>query len=138
MIQLNKTFSELIRYKTFEDRFEYLKLQGSVGAKTFGFDRWINQRFYTSREWQRVRNQVIARDSACDLSFPGRDIYDIIYIHHMNPVLPSDLHDWNPDIVNLEFLVCTTRQTHLAIHFGDKEKLQNLPITRKPGDTRLW
>jgi hypothetical protein len=138
MIKLNKTYCELVRLKTFEERFEYLKLQGSVGVKTFGFDRWINQRFYTSRDWQKVRSLVIARDNGCDLSFPGREIYDIIYIHHMNPVLPSDLHEWNPDIVNLDFLICTRRQTHLAIHFGDKEQLQTLPITRKPGDTRLW
>lgn len=134
-----RTFSELIQNKSFDARFEYLKLPGSVGAKTFGFDRWINQKFYTSRQWQDVRNAVIARDYGCDLSIRGREIYDRIYIHHMNPITPEDLHLGNLDrLLNPEFLITTSKATHLAIHFGDKEKLERLPPKRRPGDTRLW
>jgi len=133
-----RKISDLVKLTTFEDRFEYLKLPGSVGGRTFGFDRYINQRFYTSREWQRVRNDVIARDNGCDLAVYGREIYDHIYIHHMNPILPKDLYDGNADIINPEFLVSTSRNTHLAIHFSDKNKLIKLPERRRAGDTRLW
>lgn len=138
MIKMIRTFSELITMASFEKRFEYLKLPGAVGAKTFGFDRYINQRFYTSREWQDVRSKVIARDYGCDLAIRGRDIHDRIYIHHMNPILPNDLYSGNPDIINPEFLICTSKSTHLAIHFGDKDQLQQLPRERRQGDTRLW
>lgn len=133
-----RTFSELIKLKSFEERFEYLKLPGAVGGKTFGFDRWINQRFYTSRQWQGIRNKVIVRDNGCDLAVFGREIYDQIYIHHMNPVSPKDLEDGNLDILDPEFLICTTRNTHQAIHFGNKDRLHILPKPRRPGDTRLW
>ena len=133
-----RRFSDFILIKSFEGRFDYLKLPGNVGAKTFGFDRWINQKFYTSRQWQDVRNKVIARDYGCDLAVRGRDIYDRIYIHHMNPILPEDLRNGNLDILNPDFLITTSKKTHLAIHFGDKERLQRLPQKRKPGDTHLW
>lgn len=133
-----RTFSELISKKSFDSRFEYLKLPGSVGAQTFGFDRWINQKFYTSRQWQSIRQKVIARDDACDLAIRGRDIYDRIYIHHMNPILPKDLYEFNDDILNPEFLITTSKRTHQAIHYGDVNLLSNIPKERKPGDTRLW
>jgi hypothetical protein len=133
-----RTYSNLLKLHRFEDRFEYLKLPGSVGARTFGFDRYINQRFYTSRQWQHVRNQVIVRDYGCDLAVKGREIYDQIFIHHMNPISLTDLHDGNPDIMNLDFLISASRNTHLAIHFGDKSKLQDEFKERRPGDTRLW
>jgi hypothetical protein len=133
-----RTFSGLVKLHTFEDRFEYLKLPGSVGARTFGFDRYINQRFYTSRQWQHVRNEVIARDYGCDLSVVSREIQDQIYIHHMNPISVNDLYDGNLDILNIEFLITTSRNTHLAIHYGDPSKLKREFKERRPGDTRLW
>jgi len=133
-----RTFSGLIKLHRFEDRFEYLKLPGSVGARSFGFDRYINQRFYTSRQWQHVRNEVIARDYGCDLGIPGREIHDQIFIHHMNPISLNDLHNGNPDIINPDFLITSSRNTHLAIHFGDRSKLQKEFKERHPGDTRLW
>jgi hypothetical protein len=133
-----RTFSGLIAIASFEDRFDYLKLPGAIGARTFGFDRWINQKFYTSALWQSVRSRVIARDYGCDLAVRGREIYDRIYIHHMNPILPHNLHRGDPDIINPEFLITTSRRTHLAIHYGNKEGLMSLPKERRPGDTRLW
>jgi hypothetical protein len=137
-IPMIRTFSGLVKLHTFEDRFEYLKLPGSVGARTFGFDRYINQRFYTSRQWQHVRNEVIARDYGCDLSVVGREIHDKIYIHHMNPISVNDLYDGNLDILKVEFLITTSRNTHLAIHYGDRSKLKREFKERRPGDTRLW
>jgi hypothetical protein len=133
-----RNFSELIKLKTFDERFAYLKLPGEVGTKTFGFDRWVNQKFYTSREWQQIRNHVIARDLGCDLSLPGMEIYDVIYIHHMNPMSIEDLLHSNSDILDTEFLVCTSRLTHLAIHYGNRDTLSIEPIVRRPKDTKLW
>ena len=116
---MKRTVTELFRLKTFEDRYEYLKLGGSVGADTFGFDRYLNQRFYRSREWKSVRDQVIIRDNGCDLGVDDREIQDRIIIHHMNPMVASDLEDYNPDVLNPEYLITTTHATHNAIHYGD-------------------
>lgn len=133
-----RTHRELIRHKTFLDRFRYLKLYGVVGEETFGYDRWINQKFYRSREWKQVREKVIARDLGCDLGIVGRDIHHRIIIHHMNPMSVGDLINGDDSIVNLQYLITTTHQTHNAIHYGDEQLLPQLVFERRPGDTTLW
>lgn len=134
----SRSYSELRRLDTFEDRFEYLSLQGQVGASTFGFDRHINQKFYTSRQWRSVRNYVIDRDEGCDLGIEGYEIHDRVYIHHMNPMEVDDIVHGDPDILNPEFLITVTHQTHNAIHYGDKRHLPRQLAARQPGDTNLW
>lgn len=133
-----RTFSELIRISTFEERFEYLSLRGSVGRSTFGYDRYINQRFYTSREWKLVRDEVIVRDRGCDLAMDGYEIHDRVYIHHMNPMDAQAIIDEDRAILDPEFLICTSHRTHNAIHYGDKHLLREPLVERRPGDTRLW
>lgn len=133
-----RTYSELRRISTFEDRFEYLKLKGSVGSSTFGFERYLNQQFYTSRQWRQVRDKVITRDNGMDLGIEGYDIYDRIIIHHMNPMTTEDIVHGNSDILDPEFLITTTHKTHNAIHYGDASLLPKLLVERRPGDTRLW
>jgi hypothetical protein len=133
-----RTYRELRRLKSFQERFDYLKLKGSVGESTFGFDRYINQQFYRSREWKDTRDKVILRDEACDLAVVGFEIYDHILIHHMNPVTSKDIETGNEEIFNLDFLICTTYRTHRAIHFGDESLLIRAPIERRPNDTVPW
>jgi len=133
-----KSFSELRKLKSFEDRFNYLKLHGKVGAELFGFDRIINQRFYQSQEWKSVRNEVIYRDEGFDLGCYGYPISDMVMVHHMNPITIDDLTEFNKDILDPEFLISTSIETHLAIHYGDPKLLPRLSLERKPGDTRLW
>lgn len=133
-----RNFSKLRKLKSFKERYDYLKLGGEVGIATFGADRYLNQAFYRSKEWKRVRDQVIVRDNGCDLGVEGYQIYDRIYIHHMNPMTVDDVLDRNEDILNPEFLICVSFDTHNAIHFGDASLLPKLPIERKPGDTTLW
>src|SRR4051812_39707206 len=111
-------------YPTFNERYEYLRLAGEVGTDTFGFDRWINQQFYRSREWRDVRQFVIARDNGCDLAIPGRDIHREILVHHLNPMTADDLIQGREWVLDPEYLVCTTKRTHNAIHFGDESLLQ--------------
>jgi len=133
-----KTYSELERYSTFEDRYEYLKLGGHVGEATFGFDRWINQEFYNSREWKHVRNQVVLRDEGCDLGILGREINGALLVHHMNPMSADDVvhgEDW---ILDPEFLITTTKDTHNAIHYGNRDMLRKPFVPRRAGDTKLW
>lgn len=133
-----KRYSELRRLHTFEDRFQYLKLHGDVGRSTFGFDRYINQKFYTSYEWKQARNSVIVRDNGCDLGIFGYEIYSGILIHHINPVdIGAIVHgeDW---IFNPEFLITTTQNTHNAIHFGVENLYPKVVIARNPNDTKLW
>lgn len=133
-----KTYRELRRLNTFEDRYKYLKLNGSVGEDTFGFDRWINQQFYRSAEWKRVRDIVIVRDNGCDLGDPDHPIYGRILIHHMNPICKEDF-DENPDyLLNPDYLVCVSHDTHNAIHYGDESLLQKEWTPRKPNDTCPW
>lgn len=133
-----KTYSELINISTFEERYEYLRLNGSVGASTFGFDRYINQQFYRSSQWKSIRNHVIARDLGLDLAMDGYEIYDKIIIHHMNPMTADDIEHGDSSILDPEFLICTTHKTHNAIHYGDK-KLLALPfVERNINDTKLW
>ena len=133
-----RTFSELIRLVSFEDRFEYLSLKGTVGRSTFGYDRYINQRFYTSREWRLIRNEVIVRDGGCDLGVEGYEIHDRIYIHHMNPMDAQSILDADSSTLDPEFLICTSHRTHNAIHYGDKSLLREPLVERRPGDTLLW
>lgn len=133
-----RRYSELIRLHSFEERFDYLVLGGSVGHATFGFDRYINQNFYRSREWRDVRREVAIRDNGCDLGIPGFDIYDHPVVHHINPMTADDvMHsaDW---ILNPEYLITVSHDTHNAIHFGDRSKLRTPFVERSPGDTRLW
>lgn len=133
-----RRYSDLEELKTIESRYEYLKLTGLVGKSSFGFDRYLNQKFYRSTEWKNVRNFVIVRDQGCDLGILGFEIHDKILIHHMNPIERSDLIIGNNDIINPEFLICVSMMTHQAIHYGDKSLLPLVPIQRKPGDTNLW
>lgn len=123
---------------TFEDRFDYLILYGTVGHVTFGADRYLNQRFYNSREWRRVRNQVIIRDGGCDLGIPGFDIFDRIYVHHMNPITVDDIENNYDLLINPEFLICTSFDTHQAITYGNRNNLFRKPVERRRGDTKLW
>lgn len=133
-----RSYSELCRLRTFEDRFDYLSLEGVVGQSTFGFDRWINQAFYRSRQWKEVREKVIIRDDGCDLGIQGYEIYSDLLVHHMNPLSAEDITDGESWILDPEFLITTSMQTHNAIHYGDERLLPRGPIIRQPGDTRLW
>lgn len=133
-----RTYSELVKLNTFEDRFNYLKLNGKVGEETFGFDRWLNQNFYKSNEWKRIRDQVIIRDNGCDMALEGYDIFSKIFVHHMNPINQSDLIHSTDFLINPEYLVCVSYDTHNAIHYGDISLLQTDPIVRKPNDTCPW
>lgn len=133
-----RRYSELARIESFQERFEYLALKGRVGSQTFGFDRYLNQRFYASRQWKHVRSQVIARDHGCDLGVEGYEIYTDLYIHHMNPMTAEDLIQGRPEVVDPDFLITTTHNTHNAIHYGDERLLPRLLVARKPGDTKLW
>lgn len=132
-----RTYRELSKLKTFKERYEYLRLGAIVGESTFGFDRFLNQKFYRSKEWRRTRDKIIIRDNGCDLGLEGYEIRDRIYIHHMNPVAVDDLDDWDK-ILNPDYLICASLDTHNAIHFGDESLLPKTPIERKPGDTKLW
>lgn len=133
-----KRYSELRELDTFLDRYKYLALGGSVGRSTFGFDRHINQKFYRSREWRDVRHYIIVRDSACDLGIEGHDIFGRVLIHHMNPLSVDDILHGDEDLLNPEFLICVTHDTHNAIHYGDEGLLPRPFVPRRPGDTKLW
>jgi hypothetical protein len=135
---MQRTYAELSSIDTFRGRFDYLALNGEVGRSTFGFDRWVNQQFYTSRQWRDLRHHIIVRDQGCDMAFPDHEIYDRVYIHHMNPMTPDDIHEGNPDILDPEFLVCVAHLTHNAIHYGDPSLLPVPWEERKANDTRLW
>lgn len=133
-----KTYSELVRLHTFEERFEYLKLKGSVGKDTFGHNRYLNQVFYTSQEWRRLRDEIIIRDNGCDLGIEGREIGSKIYIHHLNPLGANDILTHSEYLMNPEYLICTSFETHNAIHYGDINLLPRDPIERKRNDTCPW
>ena len=133
-----RTYSEVIEIPEFEDRFLYLMLRGQVGHSTFGGDRWLNQRFYTSREWRSLRNYVIARDEGNDLATPGYPVHAKLIVHHMNPMEVEDITHGNDDIFDPEYLITTTLRTHNAIHYGDARQLPKPFVERRPGDTTLW
>lgn len=134
----SRCYSELSRLDTFEERFEYLKLDGSVGWSTFGYDRYLNQDFYRSSEWKQARNGVIVRDNGCDLGISGYDIHVDLLVHHMNPMLPDDIIHGEEWILDPEYLILTTKETHNAIHYGNTSLAPKVAIVRHPGDTKLW
>lgn len=133
-----KTYSELIKLPTFKERYRYLKMNGMVGEETFGFDRWLNQAFYKSKEWLAIRDHVIFRDNGCDLGIPEREIHGRVLIHHMNPITKRDILDRSDFLLNPEYLITTTKVTHDAIHFSDESLLYEDPIERTMNDTCPW
>lgn len=134
-----RTYEELKRLVTLRERFDYLKLDGVVGEATFGYDRWLNQKFYTSEKWKQVRNQVILRDNGCDLGVEGYTIVHRIYIHHMNPITVEDLLNWNEAaLLDPNVLICVSELTHNALHYGDASMLPADPVERRPFDTCPW
>lgn len=133
-----KTYSEIIKMNDFQDRFEYLKLKGVVGKETFAFDRWLNQKFYSGPTWRRLRDEIIVRDDGCDLAMPDRKIHGKIFIHHINPVNVDDIVKRSEYLLDPDFLICCSKRTHDAIHYGDASLLTLDPVERKPGDTIPW
>lgn len=133
-----RCYSELSRLETFKERYDYLRIGGQVGESTFGFDRYLNQKFYKSFEWKAARREVILRDNGCDLGIEDRSITGRIIIHHMNPITINDVVNGNPDIFNPEFLICVSQNTHEAIHYGNDSILFQLPKERKKWDTVPW
>lgn len=134
----NRTYEELRKLQTFEERFRYLSLLGNVGEKTFGWERHLNQSFYNSAPWRRVRDFIIVRDNGCDLGIPGREIHSSIYIHHINPIVPEDLRFGRPSLLDPDNLITVSHQTHNAIHYGDESHLRKEYVERRPGDTKDW
>ena len=133
-----RTYSQLKQLQTFEERYDYLKLGGVVGEDTFGFDRYLNQNFYRSREWKHVRDEVIMRDNGCDLGIDGYEIRGKILIHHMNPITSEDIHRVSDYLLNPEYLICVAHRTHNAIHYGDESLIVTSPIERTQNDTCPW
>lgn len=134
-----RTYSDLSKLKSFEERFDYLKLDGAVGKETFGFDRYLNQALYSSKEWKHIKNQVIIRDEGCDLGISGNKINRKAIIHHMNPITREQIENRDPEIFNPEYLITVSHSTHNAIHYGDKDLLaRQAPVERKQGDTVPW
>ena len=133
-----RSYRELRRLETFEERFEYLNLRGEVGHITFGFDRWVNQQFYRSAQWRHARDIVIIRDNGCDLGIAGHEIHHQLMVHHMNPITVEDIEHGAELVLDPEYLITTTHRTHNAIHYGDASLLPQPLVERRPGDTRLW
>jgi hypothetical protein len=133
-----RNYRDLRPLKTIEERFEYLQLGGQVGRSTFGFDRYINQNFYRSREWKQLRSFVVARDQGCDLGIPGHEIYGRLLVHHMNPLTVDDIDRGGDILTNPDYLITTTHGTHNAIHYGDARLLPKTYVPRRRGDTKLW
>lgn len=134
-----RTYHELSKLKTYRERFEYLLLNGVVAEDTFGFDRYFNQKFYKSIEWRRLRNQIIIRDNACDLGLDGYDIFGKVIVHHMNPICIYDISSCSEFLMNPDYLICVSMDTHNAIHYGDLGYLDaKKQIVRRPNDTKLW
>lgn len=133
-----RTYTELSKLQSFKERYQYLQLNGFVGLDTFGYDRYLNQDFYRSREWKSIRDQVIIRDNGCDLGVEGYEIHGRIYIHHMNPILIADIEDRTEFLLNPEYLITTTHDTHNAIHYGDESLLILPPVERTLNDTCPW
>lgn len=133
-----KTYSELSKLQTFEERYAYLKLSGTVGKDTFGYDRYLNQIFYRSQEWKSIRDKVIIRDEGCDLGVDGYEIHGRIYIHHMNPIMLKDIENKTEFLLNPEYLITTTHSTHNAIHYRDESLLPLIPKERTANDTCPW
>lgn len=133
-----KTYNELLLLNTFDERFDYLKLNGLVGEETFGYSRYLNQMLYRSPEWKKLRQDIICRDNGCDLALPGYEVNGKILIHHINPITLKDIEERNPLIYDMNNLITVSFMTHQAIHYGDKDLLLHDPVIRTPGDTKLW
>lgn len=133
-----KTYSKLIEIESFEDRFDYLKLDGLVGSETFGHDRYMNQVLYESSDWRKFRRDIIVRDGSCDLAHSDHLLDKYIIIHHINPLTIKDIENRSSMIFDPENVVCVSRRTHNAIHYGDKEQLLKDPVERVKGDTCPW
>lgn len=135
-----KTYSELISIPDFKERYFYLKLDGNVAEETFGWDRKLNQIFYNSKEWKDFRRDIILRDNGCDLAFEDYYIMDKILIHHLNPITKEDILHRRLDIIlNPENVVCVSKRTHNAIHYGDERLIfTNTIVSRRPNDTIPW
>jgi hypothetical protein len=133
-----RSYSELIKLETFQERFDYLILRSEIGVATFGFDRYLNQKFYTSTQWRQLRHQIIVRDNGCDLGLSGYEIFHRAIIHHMNPMTVDAIVYGEEDILDPEYLITTTHKTHNAIHFGNENLLPKLSVDRASGDTKLW
>lgn len=133
-----RTYEDLLKINSFEDRFEYLKLSAKIGDETFGFDRWLNQYFYHNIEWKRIRDRVIVRDMGCDLAHQDYPIKGKVIVHHMNPINLTDIEERSDILLNPDYLICVSHNTHNAIHYGDQNLLPKKPIERRPGDTKLW
>lgn len=133
-----RTYSDLIEIPDFDGRYQYLRLNGSVGRPTFGYERWLNQAFYTSREWRTLRHHIIARDEGLDLGVEPYEIYGKPIIHHMNPIDREDIRAGDEAILDPEFLITTSLRTHNAIHYGDEKQLPRPFVGRQPGDTSPW
>ena len=133
-----RTYSDLISFPTFKERYNYLRLNGAVGEETFGWERYLNQSFYKSDVWKQVRDEVIIRDNGCDLGVDGYEIQGKIYVHHINPINENDIANVSEFLCNPEYLISTSFDTHQAIHFGDETLLIAEPVERLPGDTKLW
>lgn len=133
-----RTYTELMKLQTFEERFRYLKLVARVGEEIFGFDRYLNQQFYHSQEWKSIRNEIIIRDNACDLGITGREMNKGIIIHHMNPITKDDLIHQSDFLLNPDYLICVSKKTHSAIHYGDESLLFDGLVERSKNDTCPW
>lgn len=136
--KMNRCYSDLIKLRTFEERYEYLKFSAKIGEATFGYERYLNQMFYGSPEWKAFRRDVIIRDNGMDLGLEGYDIADRIEVHHINPITPEMIERNDPMLMDMENVICTSSRTHKAIHYGDKSLLPKDPIERKPNDTCPW
>jgi hypothetical protein len=135
---MTRTYTDLRRLRTLEERFDYLSLRGTVGAETFGNERWANQNFYRSREWRQIRDIVNVRDNGCDLGIEDFPVQSVPRIHHMNPLTIEDIEEASDNLLDTEGLITTALQTHNAIHFGDGTLLPKVYVERRPGDTQLW
>jgi hypothetical protein len=137
-MRIRRNYTDLQMFRTFEDRFDYLSLAGTVAEQTFGFDRWMNQQFYSSRLWHQTRDEVIVRDHGCDLGVAGHEIHVGLLVHHMNPITVRDIENGEEWILDPEFLITTSHRTHNAIHYGNRNLLPRVVVSRTPGDTALW
>lgn len=138
MTRTIKSYSELMSFPTFMERYQYLRIGSKIGEATFGYDRYLNQILYTSREWRRFRDQIIVRDNGCDLGCPDRELRERIIVHHINPITVEDVINRNPMVFDPENVICVSHNTHEAIHYGDEDLLVKNPIERKPNDTCPW
>ena len=133
-----KSYKELSKLRTFDERFEYLRIGGAIGRETFGSDRYLNQALYRSAEWKRVRDLVIIRDECCDLGIRDRGIFSRVTVHHINPISIDHVEQSAHCVLDLNNLICTSHDTHNAIHYGSASMLTQLPAERSKGDTSLW